>query len=67
MTICELCYKDAPIDKDGMVDPSWDLTFGSWICPRCQKRCEGLTVALVPGGCFAGGKPDPRARKETAP
>lgn len=64
MKICELCYKEAP---PGPIPCSWDIIFQSLVCEDCQIRAadEGKPIALMTGGYYANGKPDPRKHKDS--
>jgi hypothetical protein len=69
-TTCELCYAQHTGDR---IPDDWDIVWQSPICPDCQEKCkientvreiQGLDPIHLPdrrGGCFANGKPDPRA------
>lgn len=58
MWVCEFCY-DTVSDDD--LPRTWDLVWQSAVCPRCQPRvmADG-GYATVPGGAYAGDRPDPR-------
>jgi hypothetical protein len=62
--MCELCYRQQPLDGGTHIPATWDIVFQSPICPDCQRRAEadGKAIAHLTCGCYSGGKPDPRAR-----
>ena len=57
--ICEFCFLQ---NTDAILPEGWDLVWQSPVCPSCRERvANDGGYAVVKGGAYAGGKPDPRA------
>lgn len=64
MWICFFCFTYAQYRN---LPDDWDLVWQSAVCPECQKRVQADGgYAVVVGGAYSDGKPDPRGNEAKA-
>lgn len=56
--VCEFCHRQSNRME---LPPGWDLVLQSAVCPDCQRKvARDGGYAVVKGGAYADGRPDPR-------
>jgi hypothetical protein len=57
--VCHYCH----VEISGAFPREWELVWQSPVCPGCWKRVPGDGgIAVVKGGAYADGRPDPREK-----